>query len=399
MEVSYIREPRTSYMRIRAHEDGTGYRMQMVEENDIPELLHVSERSVNDTVYFMYDISSKLSVDEAYSKSEWMYSDIVRLTGALKNLYYLTEKYLLSMDDVVLEVDKIFLDGERKNFLFCYYAGKEKTFDEEVRELFEYLIRNVCHKDSAAVTAAYGIYKRIMSGSADVSEIFEIENNEEESRCVIEEETSCISEVIPERVSEEREVFDRKKLLYPAGIAILLIAIVIGLVRKITALTVCAVCVVIAGVFYLWYRKKKDRLTAIVSRPHKIPYETGSVRIGIPKKAVEDSNNLTMILSGKDAKISHCIKWEDENGSRKYVIGESSFIVGSSADRADCVINADGISRMHARISKEGENYYVKDLNSTNGTFVNGRQLACFEMCPLRPDDVIVFGNVSCVFV
>lgn len=399
MEVTYIRESRASYMRIGASQSGNIYRMRMVEENDIAGLLNVSERAVNDNVFYMYDISSKMSLSEAYQGKEWNYSDIIRLTDALKALYDLTEQYLLNLDEIVLDVDKIFLNSDRTQLEFCYFSGKEKTFDEEIRELFEYLIRNVCHKDSAAVTAAYGIYKRIMFGNTDISEIFEIEIPKEDIGCEVVEETSVNTDVIPEIIREEKEVVDRRRIYYPAIIAILLVVIVIVGIRNLTVSIIGSVCIVLACLFVAWYLKNKNILSKIVSEKKKIPYEQKDVRIEISQRTIDESANMTMLLTDENKKTSHYLRWEDEGGSRRYSLGINSFIVGCSAERADCVIDSVGISRMHARISKEGEDYYVKDLNSKNGTFVNGRQLACFEMCPIKHDDVIVFGNVSCVFV
>ena len=39
----------------------------------------------------------------------------------------------------------------------------------------------------------------------------------------------------------------------------------------------------------------------------------------------------------------------------------------------DIVLDAAAVSRQHAQILVEGENYFVEDLHSRNGTFVNGR--------------------------
>ncbi len=54
---------------------------------------------------------------------------------------------------------------------------------------------------------------------------------------------------------------------------------------------------------------------------------------------------------------------------------------------------------MHARISKEDDAYYIKDLNSTNGTVVDGKELSCFELCRIKAGSKIILGNVECVFI
>jgi K+-sensing histidine kinase KdpD len=41
----------------------------------------------------------------------------------------------------------------------------------------------------------------------------------------------------------------------------------------------------------------------------------------------------------------------------------------------DFRILAEGVSRIHARISKQGDDYYIADLQSTNGTFLNDRKV------------------------
>jgi len=40
----------------------------------------------------------------------------------------------------------------------------------------------------------------------------------------------------------------------------------------------------------------------------------------------------------------------------------------------DIVIDNIGVSGFHANILKEGENFYIEDLNSLNGTFVDGKK-------------------------
>jgi pSer/pThr/pTyr-binding forkhead associated (FHA) protein len=45
------------------------------------------------------------------------------------------------------------------------------------------------------------------------------------------------------------------------------------------------------------------------------------------------------------------------------------------APRADFILDAALVSRLHCRITAAGDNLEVVDLKSTNGTFVNGKRV------------------------
>lgn len=50
-------------------------------------------------------------------------------------------------------------------------------------------------------------------------------------------------------------------------------------------------------------------------------------------------------------------------------------LIGSMAESCDKVISENLISRLHCCIDDSKEGYYIEDMNSTNGTFVNGERL------------------------
>ena len=69
-------------------------------------------------------------------------------------------------------------------------------------------------------------------------------------------------------------------------------------------------------------------------------------------------------------------------------------IVGRSPG-ADIVIGAGYVSGRHARFTLMGQNLFVEDLGSTNGTYVNGRPVSSQE---LRDGDRITIGMTNFVF-
>jgi hypothetical protein len=57
-----------------------------------------------------------------------------------------------------------------------------------------------------------------------------------------------------------------------------------------------------------------------------------------------------------------------------------------------------GVSRMHARIFFENDQYMLEDENSTNFTFLNRQRLAAKTPTPLHDNDEVRFGRVMLRF-
>ena len=60
---------------------------------------------------------------------------------------------------------------------------------------------------------------------------------------------------------------------------------------------------------------------------------------------------------------------------------------------ADVKIDKETISQLHARICPEGNSFYIEDLNSTNGTFVNDETLPYKQKRILQVNDIVQFAD------
>ena len=75
-----------------------------------------------------------------------------------------------------------------------------------------------------------------------------------------------------------------------------------------------------------------------------------------------------------------------------------SVTIGKKKGQADVVINHSTISRLHVRVDCDGDTFTLTDLNSTNGTFVNGEQLKPRETRVLQDGDTVLLADIKYIF-
>ena len=76
----------------------------------------------------------------------------------------------------------------------------------------------------------------------------------------------------------------------------------------------------------------------------------------------------------------------------RFFITQSEMTIGRDPD-ADISISDQGISRKHAKITKEASKIRLTDLSSSNGTFVNDKKISAQESVLLAKEDMIKLGS------
>lgn len=145
---------------------------------------------------------------------------------------------------------------------------------------------------------------------------------------------------------------DRSTVLAAAGLSVLVVA---GLVAVV-----------------LWRRKAAPSRRAAVAQTASAAGYLGSLRAMIGGSAVE------IVLRRDDLLRS-----------------PSGLVLGRSRNDVDYVVGDDSISRQHLRFTLAVGRLYVEDLNSANGSWVDGVPLAAFKPMALPPDAKIVCGSVA----
>ena len=96
------------------------------------------------------------------------------------------------------------------------------------------------------------------------------------------------------------------------------------------------------------------------------------------------------------------------DGTHFLPLNRASTVIGKSK-ACDLVVSNPFVSRRHARIAKQGNQFYVEDLGSKNGTYLNGmrlgkrrQRLSPGDRIELIPDSVVVIfqkENATITFV
>ena len=79
---------------------------------------------------------------------------------------------------------------------------------------------------------------------------------------------------------------------------------------------------------------------------------------------------------------------------RRHALAKSRTVIGRGSD-ADITISDAGTSRKHVEILWDGERAMVRDMQSTNGTMLNGRKVT---EAALAPDSTVTIGRTDIVF-
>jgi hypothetical protein len=149
-------------------------------------------------------------------------------------------------------------------------------------------------------------------------------------------------------------------------------------------------------------RREYNLLQSLSQNTSSLPNSSESQEALIPKPEVnisyEEDSNPTCVLSdfnpSKIKKAEVILRSLEEEHYTSISASEFPFFIGKLRKNVDYCIEKDVVSRYHAKITMEEERFYITDLNSTNGTFVNETMLQTYEKVEIRHGDTIALANL-----
>lgn len=356
MQVSYKRYMNRNYM-ILSQEKETNYQLKMMCENKIKGLLNTHICTFNGQGEIYYDISSRQPLSRLYAKKEISAEDIRLILCSVNEVLNEVKKFLLDGSDIIFAPDFCYCNPETGKAEWLLYPEKQEKND--FMELAEFLIERVNHSDCYAVDVAYRFFKKAKEDNFIIADFVEEVLTDESTDEVIEEEVLGCEE-IPIPVSD----INSEKLL--------------PIKEKVkTYIT--------------------NKLKSIISIPERTPIKDMKSDLG----KLWDNYGLDKNYSGETLVMGvnyepnqrHLINM-DKDSTECILLSKLPCILGKMSECADVILKDKSISRMHARIFEEDGELYIQDLNSTNGTFLNGIQLETNEILKIKVGDEIRFGNL-----
>lgn len=131
---------------------------------------------------------------------------------------------------------------------------------------------------------------------------------------------------------------------------------------------------------------KAKPLQITISEPSKKQWveEANGIR------AVESPTHPTELLKKRPSGQARLV---DREKALDFLLKTNRFIIGRQADLTDLTLSDATVGRIHAEIKCVDQCYIIVDLNSKNGTFINGIRLTCNMPYPLKSGDCIQFSK------
>ena len=209
LKTFYKHDLKKVYMILEGKEDKEDYQVIMLKENEIPGVLNMDVRYLDNQSQYYYDISSKTSFQILHEKIHLTCQDMKTLINDLLQTIQNLQQYMLDGRCILLEPEYIFCESEQ--YYFCYYPSCEQDIKQEFHKLTEFFVREVDYKDEEGVHLAYTLHKATMEENYSLEEIMnrlmsEAENEAEVEQVPIVDYTERLEQsMLEESMIEERD--------------------------------------------------------------------------------------------------------------------------------------------------------------------------------------------------
>lgn len=377
-EISYERDVNKSYMKIPAMPEKS-YDEKLLLKKTITGLIPMEKCYVNSIGEYWYDISGKQALD-AYCRvngvgKTFFENLILRFCEQVETL----EWNLIDTNCLVLDTELIFVNHSGEEIYFVAYPYNKGDLFLELQQLMEYLLTKLNHAEREAVSAAYQIYELTLTESFS---IVDLKNHILEARMdrievnVLEREQERVEKTCYKSVEETSEPKSANHLQDWEARVIQFLQDKLDTYQK-------KVKDMVGEISFLKPYLQRTQQAPMIVYPNEEEEEVTVTEVHpticIASGVIEPRGILVCDTKGEAGDIQ---------------LEKDSGIIGKST-KARFRIARDTVSHLHARVEYQDGGYYIEDLNSTNGTFVNDAALHYKQKCRLSAGDRVRFADIT----
>ena len=140
-------------------------------------------------------------------------------------------------------------------------------------------------------------------------------------------------------------------------------------------------------------------MAKVIDEEEEQPAQYGNTMLLSDYLNMLKDNKLTLKITDTDSEIPLYVKKADgyEAVTEKLEPDSYPCTIGSLEESSDIYIASPIISKMHACIIKDEDKFYIEDMNSTNGTFINGERIAMHNKMCLSDGDALRIASYEFV--
>ena len=457
MRAEYKRDMNHNYLILYGEDEinTDSYQVRMLVGNVIPSLLKCRIQGMDGRFLVYFDITSKQALSVLYEEKKMGVEDLRLIFGGFVKAMEDAAEYLMNPGQFIISPEYIYTDIEKQEIYFCMMPGYEKDIKEQFQFLTEYILPKIDHQDQDAVILGYGVYKRAMEDSFHLEHIkeelyktqgqqgttttkaeqmkTESEQRQESEDFNPEEEGFWENEEINQEFVRDGEKSKRLSLPQKTGVIVLAAILLCGIAATtlmgylpyletgtILGIIIVLVACVMLFVYVSKIKKKpgalrqgreeeRDKPKGITG---KVPIDQTDQSQNTIKSVVKSTNKPvakssqlhadygeTVVLSAGAVSGPASLVSKEPGELATIYINEDLTVIGKLETACDAVISLPTVSRIHAKIRKKEDAYYLTDMNSRNGTAVNGRLLLPDEEYRLEPEDEVDFAQARYIFL
>lgn len=380
-----------NYLVFPTQRERMDYQMQMLVHQKISGVLPCMIRRVDGRQLFSYDISGKVPMKQVFEGKGLDYGELEKLLQTLGKIVEAMKDYLLDMELLVLLPEYIFYEESTKQWFFVCFPREEENIYNAFHELSKYFLTVLNHKEEKAVQMGYALYRSTMSENFRLGQVLSQVQEETAEQAI--EKNSNKQEILYGAMDETIDQGNKDKGENREN-------------REIRETRATNVTLVQDGntPSYGEIKEKKKRFSFNGSSD-KQRRKSVSRRNEKKEKKKKFIYGETPKLASYAAEGSftygncQCILKGITKPKTTLQVQNFPYLVGSLEYAVDGYVDSSEVSHFHARMQKEGDEYYITDLVSESGTYVNGQRVASEIPQKLADGDRISFGNAEFAFV